>query len=372
VPDAPDDGVIYGRKDGEWVDMTSEANLQVRRGTAAEVAAITPLEGEPVWTTDAKRLYVGDGVTQGGIDVGAFPLNAIRPSSTVSTLTPGRIFAASQMEIYGQIAGTTYVAGNTRGSGAVDFQTIRSAATQVASGGHSTIVNGTFNAATNQRATVLNGINCTASGADSTVLGGYASTASGTNSLAFHGTASATSSVAFHGTASGFRSVSFSGTASGENAVALGGTADRHYMLARAGGTITNFTGRGQEVALVMRGYTTDTTATELTLGGTGTPKLTIPNNVLLSGVVEIVGTKTADATVACHYLRKFTIRNVSNTTTLIESASVVGTDYETDAGLEVSLSADDTGDFLKIEVTGLAATNMRWLAIVRGAEIAL
>jgi hypothetical protein len=64
--EAPQDGIIYGRKDGEWVDMTAPANLQVRRGTAAEVAAITPLEGEPVWATDTKRLFIGDGVSGGG------------------------------------------------------------------------------------------------------------------------------------------------------------------------------------------------------------------------------------------------------------------------------------------------------------------
>jgi hypothetical protein len=64
--EAPQDGIIYGRKDAEWVDMTAPANLQVRRGTAAEVAAITPLEGEPVWATDTKRLFIGDGVSGGG------------------------------------------------------------------------------------------------------------------------------------------------------------------------------------------------------------------------------------------------------------------------------------------------------------------
>jgi hypothetical protein len=69
--EAPEDGIIYGRKDAEWVDMTAPANLQVRRGTAAEVAAITPLEGEPVWATDTKQLVVGDGSTAGGVPIGS-------------------------------------------------------------------------------------------------------------------------------------------------------------------------------------------------------------------------------------------------------------------------------------------------------------
>jgi hypothetical protein len=68
--EAPEDGIIYGRKDGEWVDLTAPANLRFNRGSAADVAAYTPLSGEPVWDETNKLLYVGDGVTQGGISAG--------------------------------------------------------------------------------------------------------------------------------------------------------------------------------------------------------------------------------------------------------------------------------------------------------------
>ena len=64
--EAPSDNIIYGRRNQQWVNMTSPANLQVRRGTAAEVAAITPLEGEPLYATDTLQLYIGDGATLGG------------------------------------------------------------------------------------------------------------------------------------------------------------------------------------------------------------------------------------------------------------------------------------------------------------------
>lgn len=43
--------------------------LQIRRGTDAERLAITPLAGELIYTTDTKKLYVGDGVTAGGNQV---------------------------------------------------------------------------------------------------------------------------------------------------------------------------------------------------------------------------------------------------------------------------------------------------------------
>ena len=43
--------------------------LRLRRGTNAQRLLITPVEGELVYTTDTKRLWVGDGSTLGGIMV---------------------------------------------------------------------------------------------------------------------------------------------------------------------------------------------------------------------------------------------------------------------------------------------------------------
>jgi hypothetical protein len=41
--------------------------IQFRRGTAAQLAAVTLSVGEPAYITDTKRLYVGDGTTNQGI-----------------------------------------------------------------------------------------------------------------------------------------------------------------------------------------------------------------------------------------------------------------------------------------------------------------
>lgn len=43
--------------------------FQIRRGTEAERTGITTLVGEPLFTTDTKQLYLGDGTTSGGVDV---------------------------------------------------------------------------------------------------------------------------------------------------------------------------------------------------------------------------------------------------------------------------------------------------------------
>ena len=43
--------------------------LQSRRGTDAQRQGITPKAGEPIFTTDTKKLFIGDGSTAGGIIV---------------------------------------------------------------------------------------------------------------------------------------------------------------------------------------------------------------------------------------------------------------------------------------------------------------
>ena len=44
--------------------------LKLRRGLNADRTSITPVEGEPIYTTDTKKLYVGDGTTAGGTEIG--------------------------------------------------------------------------------------------------------------------------------------------------------------------------------------------------------------------------------------------------------------------------------------------------------------
>jgi len=41
--------------------------LQIRRGTTAQRFSITPLPGEPIYDTDLQTVFIGDGVTQGGV-----------------------------------------------------------------------------------------------------------------------------------------------------------------------------------------------------------------------------------------------------------------------------------------------------------------
>ena len=63
--------------------------LQFRRGTAAERTSWggVPAAGEPLYTTDDNKLYVGDGVTAGGTYVLDVPVSRLNNVTTIDTVT---------------------------------------------------------------------------------------------------------------------------------------------------------------------------------------------------------------------------------------------------------------------------------------------
>ena len=67
--------------------------LKLRRGTEANRTSITPAEGEIIYVTDTKKLYVGDGTTPGGVlqggSGGGDSLTGITDNATASVLTLG-------------------------------------------------------------------------------------------------------------------------------------------------------------------------------------------------------------------------------------------------------------------------------------------
>lgn len=92
--------------------------LRLRRGTDTERLTVTPLEGELVYTTDTKLVYIGDGTTVGG--------NVVGPSTFPGTLTSnlnlsGRdIFGTGNINITGNINSSTLAStGNTNVGGAL-------------------------------------------------------------------------------------------------------------------------------------------------------------------------------------------------------------------------------------------------------------
>ena len=61
--------------------------LQFKRGSTSTLAAYTPFAGEPLWATNTNDLYIGDGVTPGGILVAdGGGSGYVLPTATTSTL----------------------------------------------------------------------------------------------------------------------------------------------------------------------------------------------------------------------------------------------------------------------------------------------
>jgi len=151
--------------------------------------------------------------------------------------------------------------GNARGQGAVDLQSARSAATQVASGDYSVIGGGEGNTASGDLATVGGGYANTASGDLATVGGGYANTTSGDHATVGGGGKN-TASGSFATVGGGYGSL-----ASSDYATVGGGssnTASGNYATVGGGGDNT----ASGSWATVGGGYQNTASGFAATVGG--------------------------------------------------------------------------------------------------------
>lgn len=229
-----------------------------------------------------------------------------------------------------EVAGQT--AGNARGSGAIDLCNVRTGATNVASGANA------FQAGKDNRA----------SGAQSVALGDSC-IASGTGAVA----------------------IGYSCNATQSRTTALGALASANLYGECARGFGGSIGGEAQIRELGLRGNTTNDTATELFLNGIASNRAVVP----AKGVWRVKGAciaEKSDYTAASAWDVECVIaRDNSNVTRLIGSASA--TLVQQDAALSgcaVALTADDTNEALKVTVTGLAATNLKWFVALYCTQV--
>lgn len=256
--------------------------------------------------------------------------------------------------------------GNARGANAVDLQMVRNAATQVASGQESfvgggnnntangirsVISGGAGNSTTNEGACIGGGGAHSASGQWSSIAGGYQNFSSSQGSCVGGGlfNISSGTQTAVAGGVTNTASGSYSSILCGSN-----GLSNRYAMQSHAAGQFAA-QGDAQRARFVLRNKTTTATATELFLDGSST-RLTIPSGKTIGGTIQIAGA-TSGGEEAILYIRQFLIRNRGGTTALIGSIQTVGTDIESSAlsSADVTLTADDTNDSLKVEVIGIS-----------------
>lgn len=239
----------------------------------------------------------------------------------------------------------TATGGNARGANAIDLQTSRTAATQVASRDHSIAIGnrctpgGLRSIAIGYGATVgffgymAIGDGATANGTGGIAIGNESVSAAGWNSLAIGiGTLSAGNCSVGIGAYA---------TASRANEIAFG---FRHNAFdVRPGGFLLSAT-------------TTDDTPTALQLRNlNGSLNFTTRSGVVLHGTLNLTGVKSDGSAVAI-YTRRIVIKNVGGTITLVESQTI-GTDYEDNALTGLTISG--TSPFF--EVTGISSETWRW-----------
>ena len=210
------------------------------------------------------------------------------------------------------------------------------------------------------------GYQCKSSADSSSVALGRLSIASANYACAIGNgaTASAANAFAFcdSATASGFRSVAL-GRSSTQ------GISGKHSR----GAYIFSSVGDAQEGKYVLLSDTTDATAEALTTtngAASATNQVVLPNNSAYAFHGTIVARQqAADGTACAAWKVEGLIRREgsANTTVLVNSATTV---LDNTPSWGMALSADTTNGCLKIQVTGAASTDIRWVATIHTSEV--
>lgn len=192
-----------------------------------------------------------------------------------------------------------------------------------------------------------------ASGSYSTGIG-YGATASGSYSLVLS------------------TDLSSSATQTYSVAIGAGATSVIRGKLAYSGGLFAAV-GDAQAGTFILRRATTDATATVLTTDNTapGTDdQVILPNNSAYAFTGTVVARRqAAGGTESAAWKIEGLIRREGTAASTTLVASTV-TAISNAPGWTLALSADTTNGGLKIEATGAASTNIRWVATVQTSEV--
>lgn len=362
APKAPNDTTKFLRGDATWAVVPA--------------GGLTKFTESEATTSPNNTVYV-DSLTAAGsttnVDVAIVPKGS------------GAILAA--------IPDNTATGGNKRGAGAVDLQTTRTNANQVASGNYA-FVAGNGNRAEGIYASIPGGYSNIATGAFGCFSGGGNNSSTGTTSFTFgqSNTASAGTSFALGTTCTSSGGNSFamglSAGASGQSSFSLGSgtTANADYSFAMgywahcfgivgrqsySSGPESTY-GDSQKSLFILRERTTDSTATTLT---TNSSAASTNNQVILSNQSSyrfkgtIIGKQSGSTNASAWDVDGLIVRgaNAAATTLLISNVTLV---QNTPAWGTPTLAADTTNGGLRVQVTGAAATNIQWTAVIETTEV--
>jgi hypothetical protein len=267
-----------------------------------------------------------------------------------------------------QVPDGTAKGGNARGNGAVDLQTYRSNATQVASGSSSVAIGSNNTSSSNTSVAI--GYNNNSSGTYSIAIGG-GNASSGPISVAMGGYST---SSAFYSTAIGYYCV-----ASGDNSIALSCQSTANNISSKVViGTGISFTiGVSQYGQLGVGAITTDATATILKSDMNALSaknQCTLQNNNAMSFTIEAVARNTSTG-MAGRWEAKGLIKRGANasSTALVGTPTVTLTNADNEAWIVVgaiAITTDTTNGALAITATGAASTTIHWMCRINTVEI--
>ena len=233
-------------------------------------------------------------------------------------------------------ASNTILVGTNANCDLTGDATIGGGYTNAASAAYATVAGGTLNKAEQVNAAVGGGVQNTASGVSSTVSGGSDNTASGSHATVPGGTKA---------------------------------TATHYGEMAYASGEFTA-AGDAQSSLYVLRGTTTNATETELSLDG-ASAYITIAagRTVVFEIQVAARNQDSGSSATSAGYLIEGVIENAGGTTAFLgtPTVTVLGED---NTAMDAAVVADDANDRLAVKVTGLASTDIRWVATVRTTEV--
>lgn len=228
----------------------------------------------------------------------------------------------------------------------------------------STVSGGNLNLATAEGATVGGGIENHANGAFSTIAGGNGNiigsndaTISGGNTNEASGSAATVGGGRFNLASANFGTIS-----GGVDAHAS------HYgeWAYAAGGFSVALTGEAQTSTYVMRGTTTNNSSAVLGLGD-ASDDLTIASGRTVTFDIQIAARSAGGESAG--YTFTGVIENQLGITSILGGVANPMT-REDDTNWNVTVTADDSTDSLKITVLGGTGDSVRWVATVRTTEV--
>lgn len=351
-------GIGLGGSADVFIVRAAAGAASFRNGTTAQTVRVTD-----TYTDDSNGAYLELNAAAAGdwVQVRAVT-NGTAGDNYGIALTPTGTGAISA-----HVPDSTSAGGNTRGVNAVDWQTARTTAAQVASGQTTTIGGGSNNVATGIAATVAGGTNNQATGSRGVVAGGDGNTATATYSATLGGlgnTATGQSSVVSGGEGS---------VASGINSWVPGGIRATTRGLSGAGAYSAGrrtATGDAQVILQPVRSTTTDATPVSLATDGTpaATTVMVLPSDSTATCRAMVTANNTAAGVVSMAGFDAIAIVKNDSSTMKISggTCTAIGT---ADAALTTAtcaLVANGTLDSIEMQVTGVAATTVYWVAEVK------